>query len=98
MALDPGVWPLRVKVREFIHYSRRPNSQRAGGGSNGQHGLRHHSQGGDIPAQGVGRGAQYGHGQDQDGWESRGSSPSFLAPNRYALPGQGIPGGPVESV
>ena len=23
-ALDPGIWPLRVKVREFIHYSNRP--------------------------------------------------------------------------
>ena len=23
-ALDPAIWPLRVKVREFIHYSKRP--------------------------------------------------------------------------
>lgn len=23
-ALDPCVWPLRVKVREFIHYKKRP--------------------------------------------------------------------------
>ena len=23
-ALDPSVWPLRVKVREFIHYKKRP--------------------------------------------------------------------------
>ena len=26
-ALDPSVWPLRVKVREFIHYARRTNRQ-----------------------------------------------------------------------
>ena len=25
-ALDPMVWPLRVKVREFIHYKKRPNA------------------------------------------------------------------------
>ena len=28
-ALDPGIWPLRVKVREFIHYSNRPKQSRA---------------------------------------------------------------------
>ena len=25
-ALDPSVWPMRVKVREFIHYSRKPGT------------------------------------------------------------------------
>ena len=24
-ALDPSIWPLRVRVREFIHYSNKPN-------------------------------------------------------------------------
>ena len=27
VALNPSVWPLRVKVREFIHYSKRPPRQ-----------------------------------------------------------------------
>ena len=30
-ALDPGIWPLRVKVREFIHYSNRPKQPRNNG-------------------------------------------------------------------
>ena len=30
-ALDPCFWPMRVKVREYIHYSRNPRQQRAGG-------------------------------------------------------------------
>ena len=29
-ALDPRVWPMRVKVREYIHYSTKPRQQRAG--------------------------------------------------------------------
>ena len=31
-ALDPAIWPLRVKVREFIHYSRRSAAQRISSG------------------------------------------------------------------
>ena len=32
-ALDPSIWPLRVKVREFIHYARRkPQNDGASGG------------------------------------------------------------------
>ena len=27
-ALDPSIWPLRVKVREYIHYSNKPKKQR----------------------------------------------------------------------
>ena len=27
-ALNPSVWPLRVKVREFIHYSKRNQQQK----------------------------------------------------------------------
>ena len=26
-ALDPTIWPLRVRVREFIHYSNKPKQQ-----------------------------------------------------------------------
>ena len=105
VALDPGVWPLRVKVREFVHYSRRTgmsNNQRAGGGRNGQgvqHGQPHHSQGSGVPGEGVpGTQHRHGHGQGQDSRVSRGFTPNFLAPNRYALPGQGVPGGPRASV
>ena len=25
-ALDPSIWPLRVRVREYIHYSNKPKS------------------------------------------------------------------------
>ena len=32
-ALDPSIWPLRVKVREYIYYSRRtPRNQEQGHG------------------------------------------------------------------
>ena len=27
-AFDPSIWPLRVKVREYIHYSNKPKKQR----------------------------------------------------------------------
>ena len=101
VALDPNVWPLRVKVREFIHYSRRPGaSQRGGGGREGrvQQEQPHVGQGEGAPVQqGLG-GTQFGRGHGQDSGVSRGSTPNFLAPNRYALPGQGVPGGPMASV
>ena len=30
-ALNPEIWPLRVKVREFIYYKRKPQSRQQGG-------------------------------------------------------------------
>ena len=29
-ALDPAIWPLRVRVREFVHYSNRRGGGRVG--------------------------------------------------------------------
>ena len=75
-ALDPSVWPLRVKVREFIHYSRRP----AAGGGQRHDGQANHR-------------AQVGQQQVQQVGEQRGELPQFLAPNRYSLPGDNVPGG-----
>ena len=36
-ALDPAIWPLRVKVREFVHYARR--NPRPKPGSRGDQGI-----------------------------------------------------------
>ena len=69
--LDPYVWPLRVKVRPFIHYSRKPKQN---------------SVGPNPPA-----GADVQHERDQG---ERGQLPVALAPNRFALPGEQVPGGP----
>ena len=77
-ALYPSVWPLRVKVREFIHYSRRPlpgGAPRQGGQGHTQHGV------------------TVGQQQGQQAGEQRGVHPQFLAPNRYSLPGDNVPGG-----
>ena len=39
-ALDPALWPLRVKVREFIHYARKtPRHQQVGEGQGGYRGV-----------------------------------------------------------
>ena len=76
-ALDPSVWPLRVKVREFIHYSRKPVT----GGAQRHGQARHHQ---DVPA---------GRHRGQQAGEQRGEHPQFLAPNRYSLPGDNVPGG-----
>ena len=79
-ALDPSVWPLRVKVREFIHYSKKSaaNQRYVGQG----HG---HSQAG-------GHGGT-GHHQGQHAGGQRGEHPQFLAQNRYSLPEDNVPGG-----
>ena len=81
-ALDPSVWPLRVKVREFIYYARRnPRQKRE---YQGQHNEQSAGQGHD---QGQGRDAHHGGGHRQQG-----ELP--VATNRYAMPGDGVPGGP----
>jgi hypothetical protein len=77
------VWPLRVKVREFIHYARRkPWQQREYQGQQSE-GQGHHA----SHAQGQGRGAQHAGGHIEQG-------ELHVATNRYALPGEGVSGGP----
>ena len=79
-ALDPSVWPLRVKVREFMHYSRKPaaNQRHAGQGHAWS------QAGGPVEA---------GHHQGQVDGGQQGEIPQFLAPNKYALPEDNVPGG-----
>ena len=87
MALDPSVWPLRVKVRDFIHYARKnPRQTRDQAGQHGQQdgGQGHQGRQGHVQ----GRNAQHADGQREQG-----ELP--LATNRYALPGDGVPGGPA---
>ena len=108
-ALNPSIWPLRVKVREFIHYSRRP----AAVGSVGR-GPRHQGQvyqpqqgyTGPVYQHGQGHHRQQGQGHEherenhhQAGVIGVGGTPGqFLAPNRYALPEDNVPGGTVPVV
>ena len=83
-ALDPSVWPLRVKVREFIHYARKfPRQQ---GDQQGQAAR---------PGEGGGYGQQVSQGQAQHAYgqgQQRGLS---LATNRYALPDVSVSGEPM---
>ena len=72
-ALDTSIWPLRVKVREYIYYSRKPQlngGQRGQGG--GQYGGYNEAQGGQGGRQYQGplgpQGGQYGgHNGAQEG-------------------------------
>ena len=75
-ALDPAIWPMRVKVREYIYYSRRQPRQAQGDADKG-----------------VGHGGQNQVG-NVSGQGGRGQLSGFLAPNKYALPGDQVPGGP----
>ena len=94
-ALNPSVWPLRVKVREFIHYSRKTaaNHQKKAQGHHASEASgereQHHGQrrGQAIPQIG-----------GQQAGVLRGQPPHLLAPNRYALPGDGTPGGTLQVV
>ena len=51
-ALNPDIWPLRVKVREFIHYKKKPQSRSQQGGAQQAHDGRGHSHGGAGQLQG----------------------------------------------
>ena len=81
-ALDPSVWPLRVKVREFIHYARKYPRQTRGyegqavSGSPGEQG--HQGRKDQVQAHHV------------QGPVQQGELP--LAPNRYALLGEDASG------
>ena len=126
-ALNPAIWPMRVKVREFIHYSRRPG--RVGQGYHQQHGRgqtqgegNQHQQGqeylhgraqqqqyqghsGQVYQQGPGGHIHHPGGEVQQAHSSHGhvqhagpvgvegTPAQFLAPNRYALPEDNVPGG-----
>ena len=67
VALNPSVWPLRVKVREFIHYSykgvRQPGQQQGQPFQQGQIARQHQGQVGGV--QSVGGAAQQGLQQGQ---------------------------------
>ena len=96
-ALDPSAWPLRVKVREFINYSRRPGAagnQKSGAGTaRGQQGGQDQHQDRGHPGQPAGEQVQ-----GQQVGEQRGHSPSFLAATKFALPGDEVPGGLRQDV
>ena len=109
-ALDPAVWPLRVRVREFIYYSRKTPRQQgqhgAGHGDNGRQGLEHggaDQYGGSHRQQGhhvaghcdSGRQGREHGGADQYGGGHRQQGELLVAQNRYAMPGDGVPGGPL---
>ena len=100
-ALDPAIWPMRVKVREFIHYRRNPGADNQGGQ------FRHRGQQQrekqptqQHPSTGhVASGDSGHHGQNNNpgqGQHSQGYAP--LAPNRYAMPGDNVPGGGLLQV
>ena len=59
-ALDPSIWPLRVKVREFIHYARKSpksKSDQSTGDSDGGGSIKAH---GNVDLQSVGAGGHAG--------------------------------------
>ena len=95
-ALDPSVWPMRVKVREFIHYSRKSTGQQNGAARKQEQGGRtgapdQHS--GHVPDDQSNEGV--GHVGNQG---ERGELPGLLAPNKYALPEDNVPGGVIPVV
>ena len=51
-ALDPAIWPMRVKVREYIYYARKPQQQGGQGQAHNQGGQGHVHHQGDQPGQG----------------------------------------------
>ena len=82
-ALEPGVWPMRVKVREFIHYSKNNSKQQRGGvrgqervESTGGHGQHRGPVPVDQSSSGVGQSGNQGE---------RGELPGSLASNQFAV-------------
>ena len=74
-ALDPGIWPMRVKVREYIYYSKNPRQQRPGGRGEGQG----HPHGGNAQHNHGGGGGQTGVVGE------RGQLPAISAINQYSV-------------
>ena len=83
-ALDPSVWPLRVKVREFIHYSKKNNRAGDSQGAHQQHG-RAAGQAQEVQP-------QYGHVQSQS-QQAQDTTPRIVAPNMYNVLQDGDNGG-----
>ena len=73
-ALDPNIWPLRVKVREFIHYPNR-NARAAGG----------QAERGQTSAHGGGHGGRHGGGHTGES----GGQPGQLVGGNHQQDGQG---------
>ena len=74
-ALDPCIWPMRVKVREYIYYAKRPQQQNNGpAGQHGGYGGQTGGQGG-YSAQGRGQGG-YGYSAQGRGQGDYGQAPS----------------------
>ena len=44
-ALNPAIWPMRVKVREYIYYKRKPDSDRGSGAAGRVGGQQQHAEG-----------------------------------------------------
>lgn len=94
-ALDPAIWPMRVKVREFIHYRRNIGAENQGGQfrHRGQQRQEQPLQGhGDVASRDSGH-----HGQvNNSGQEQHSQGYVSLAPNPYAMPDDNVPGGPLQ--
>ena len=80
-ALNPEVWPLRVKVREFIYYSRK--SGQKSNDSNKQPGQSRQDSEGK-------RNVEQGHGQGQEHSGERGQ-PDVPTSNRFSALENGQP-------
>ena len=87
IALDPTVWPLRVKVREYIYYSKRSTRQGRQEGQTGQAGQAGAGHGGHRQqAQPDGQQAQHGGQRAQHGGQQTEIGGLSLIQNRYDLP------------
>jgi hypothetical protein len=80
-ALDPSIWPLRVRVREFIHYARRNPRQQTGNG-NAREQAQPSAQGGQGGRDGVASGPQGGaQGQSFGGARPKAGSAFLQVPS-----------------
>ena len=97
-ALDPSIWPMRVKVREYIYYPRKHQQQQNSGyqgqaGHYGAHGVQGQG-GGAVGGAGVG----HGHGfqpHERSGVHGQGSGANPGGPGQV---GQGHVGGSHDQV
>ena len=93
-ALDPAVWPLRVKVREYIYYSKRSQT------NGGQHRQQGNSAGGPGQRQqehGNAAGRQ-NQGQGQGGQEGTGADPNLISFNMFNVLDDEVHDGPGHTV
>ena len=78
-ALDPSIWPMRVKVREYVYYSNKKSNSEGREKSEGKSADSGHQSSGDTNMV-----TQEQETVNQDG---------LLAPNRYAVLGDNVQGG-----